>query len=253
MNQSARFTAVPRISFEELPEAEREEARRIVRLLSALSAEIKKIEADLKLFRFARESARDQSAQRRSRLLSGGFKDLDFGDPFAEWVAIATRDASMNMIHFEEILIGIVFKDCPSFRELVDCQKLRDARRVFRSSFPHARGMRDSVAHLGEFAAKPTGARDHAVSAGIPGFHIAEGSSVNIGHGISGDTVFTTFRGVHDSQASVRSFQLDEATIAKLNEIYGMTCAAFVPAAEATRILRMERRADMAKPTEFGP
>lgn len=156
------------------------------------------------------------------------------GKTFAEWKMIACRDAAMTVFHFGKALESISFKELPAFREYVDFDLLRKARRQFETDFPEIEKFRNSIAHSGENASK---SERPLFDKGIaePGFTVPAGSSIAMQGTLVGDQITSTAFHPHTKEVLLLSVAVNADALNKLLAIKTMVLQAFLPLQKALR------------------
>lgn len=135
---------------------------------------------------------------------------------FGKWKLIAARDGAMTIFHFEKVLVnsGKGFRDCPSLRNQVNHEVLRQARVRFSEVFPLAARIRHSTAHRAEMTETKQKVDSNAYSGPINTRFIsverAEGLTID---GLLGRKFTTTHEG------EISDYEISESTLAELANI----------------------------------
>jgi hypothetical protein len=88
------------------------------------------------------------------------------GKVWSAWSHIAARDAAMTVHHFDETLseISRLGRQCESIWVRVNKAKVKEARRLYKETFPSHREVRDALAHRAGPILGPGGRERHAAS-----------------------------------------------------------------------------------------
>ena len=202
-----------RIKTESLPEAEREHAAVIGSSLDDLDGYLNNFAAALSLFDSC-DNASGEAGPHRGTYIS--------------WMMIAARDGAMTIYHFGKTIDGIrqSLGLCPTLRGLVSRPSLKTAGKLFARHFPSFEKLRHGVAHAGEQSSTLRARRKHALRGDYAGsgFKIRESSGTLLGNNLQ-DRLFTT-----SHEGTVLTYEISQATLAKLIEVKDAFRAAFAPA-----------------------
>lgn len=83
-------------------------------------------------------------------------------DVASRWRFVAAGECVFQLHHLKkriEKIRGVVIKKCPSLSDSIDSTLLRQSAKLLNDYFPEIDGLRDAMAHAGEFDAHP---EDHA-------------------------------------------------------------------------------------------
>jgi len=79
-------------------------------------------------------------------------------DVAARWRFVAAGECVFQLHHLKkriEKIRGVMIKKCPSLSDAIDFTKLRQSAKLLNEYFPDIDGLRDAMAHAGEFDAHP--------------------------------------------------------------------------------------------------
>ena len=190
---------VPSIHYD-IPKAEREAVREIGSWLDLLDWYVTDFYAALELFDYAETH------------LKSGFENIPVNPPPStsmrpnfpmKWEFIAARDGAMTIRHFQKTMQAIRRSSnyAPSLYKQVDTDKLKLAERLFDSSFPQARRIRNIVGHAAETTMQPLERGD------------SKQQNVLVTHSLAGRR-YTT-----DHQGETFTYELSEPNLGKLNNV----------------------------------
>lgn len=136
-------------------------------------------------------------------------------DVASRWRFVAAGECVFQLHHLKkriEKIRGVKIKKCPSLSGSIDMARLRASAKLLNDYFPGIDGLRDAMAHVGEFDAHP---EDHAPD----GMFALKG-----------------FRKEHTFSAPFKRkiYQLDitDETLARITEVVNMFFEGFVPASQ---------------------
>lgn len=104
---------------------------------------------DIRLFEYA--------AQRGLEVFLGKSPAEEPSFNIANWMFIACRDGAMQIYHFGKILdtLNTRLRKCPTLASHVDGNAIKQANRIFKSTFKDHEGVRHSVGHQAEVILSP--------------------------------------------------------------------------------------------------
>ena len=123
------------------PSAELEAVKNLYAQLTGLKYNVEAWDAGLQLYKLA---------LRRPSQVSR--------DVANKWRFVAAAECVFQLHHLKkriEKIRGITVKTCPSLSEFIDSARLRQSAKLFNDYFPEIDGLRDAMAHAGEFDAHP--------------------------------------------------------------------------------------------------
>jgi hypothetical protein len=138
-----------------LPGDEHDGAYAVQYALSSLQSYADEFNAAVELFNSAQQQhmAEFAASRRASRLSAERENHRKRSRIFRSWRFIAARSCCLDIYHFGAAMDGITTSltfHTPTLKSLVDMQKCREAKKLFKKSFPHAEAMRHIVAHAAE-------------------------------------------------------------------------------------------------------
>jgi hypothetical protein len=229
----------PHIRVSVLPDAEQGDARAIAFSVKSLRSYVEAFHTALALLQetrwVMREIEKDESRRESPYLTYSGRVKL-----------LAAGQGAMTLYHFGCATEGVkrTLHRCPTLAEMVDREALAKARDEFWTAFPNWIHLRHAVAHRAELAENKEALAENSISdcKGIefPGIKIGVGlgGDFHLSGGLFNDTFLATFRGKR-----VR-YDLNDASLAKLDTARVHFWNAFKPAADKTSAMSAKRRND---------
>jgi len=138
---------------------------------------------------------------------------------YLSWRGIPVRDGALQIYHFAVALDGIrkTLSMCPTVRDRVDHQALRQAMKDFRAAFPNYEKMRHAVAHIADRTKTPGHTEKHQ----FVGEHKSANDSGITLSSVVGRQFSVTWEG------EVLQYELSENTLQILRGILRAVYAAF--------------------------
>lgn len=136
-------------------------------------------------------------------------------DVASRWRFVAANECVFQLHHLKkriEKIRGVMMKRCPSLSDSIDTARLRASAKLLNDYFPEIDGLRDAMAHAGEFDAHP---EDHAPD----GMFALKGFSEE--HTFSAPFKRNLYR-----------LDITDETLARISEVVNMFFEGFVPASK---------------------
>lgn len=164
---------------------------------------------------------------RRRRIEAGEQLGLDyFLEQLSQWRFIAARDGAMSIWHSWHSIEGVrrALPTCPALLAAVDTEKVRNACKLFRTSFPHFEAVRHAVAHTAELIKNEKSFALNSFSGSYlgAGITIEDGAkNVMLQNSLQGDEYTATFEG------KIVTYRLNQDSVLKLAAVRNLFYEAF--------------------------
>lgn len=195
-----------RVAHHKFPLEEQEASLFLEISLNNMQRFIRYFASDLKLL--------DHCLLEKSKLI--GPEDRPKREIFALWSMVSARDGAMNVYHFGKSLHGAghALAKCHSSKGKRDEKMLKNARRLFATSFPRNEAVRHAVGHSAELA-YPDWHKNHSFTGSHSGkgFSVAQATNVMINPMLLGRTFTATFEG------KILSYELSEKALEVLERV----------------------------------
>lgn len=227
-----------------LPDAERNDAFQLLSAADGLKSFVRNFEMALRLFEMAfaelqraneelrrviTAPLRHEQQENRRSILETLRTDIQ---KYSAWARIAARDGALQIYHLGAVISAVkgALHNAPTLLSLVDKSETRTASKLLESYFPNYELIRDAVAHsIFEVAPDSERRQKHAVDhpVDIPGLIYSDAKGLIIGDSLNGDNYVVTF------EKRIATYEINNASLAKLQSVLKHFLDAFEPAREA--------------------
>jgi hypothetical protein len=139
------YEGIPELDRSRIPPEEMPAFLHIVQLLAGLRRYEHELRLAVYLFEYSQQAAHEVSDFTTRELAlwtTGG------------WQSMAARDGALTIYHFGRAIQGLQssFRFCPTLRDLVDHEAIRQAKKDFDVAFPHNIQIRHAVSHVADLS-----------------------------------------------------------------------------------------------------